>query len=154
MSKEHMSERTEHRASRPWKITRLIALALVPIALAGCVVESPTAPTTPIPSGHVEIHVEFKNLSTSDYNKLTAFVRELPKEPNAIFKDSESVRAVGDYNAYHGFGNDGYVDQRYNPEHQVPSPEVEKAMRTRLETFLKENGIEADRAKLELRYGK
>jgi hypothetical protein len=129
----------------------LIALALVPIAVTGCRVE---VPMPPVPSGHVEIHVEFKNFSTRDYNKLTAFVRELAEQRSAFVKGSESVRDVGEHRAYHGFGNDGYVDQRYNPGHPIPSPEVEEAMRTRLEKFLRGNGIDVDGAKLELRYGK
>jgi hypothetical protein len=108
----------------------------------------------PIPSGQVEIHVEFKNLSTGDFNKLTAFVRDLAKERSAVLEGTEDIRDVRENRAYHGLGNDGYVDQRYNPEHPIPSLEVEEAMRARLAKFLEENGIDADGANLELRYGK
>lgn len=41
-----------------------------------------------------------------------------------------------------------------SPKHPVPSAEVEQATRERRRTFLKENKINPEDAKLQLRYGK
>jgi hypothetical protein len=107
----------------------------------------------PIPPGHVEIHVEFKGVSTETYNKLNTFIRELAEEHSVLRKGSGTVRDVGDSTSSHGIMNDGFADQRYNPDHPVPSPEVEEAMRARLKEFLEQNKIDSDDVTLELRYG-
>jgi hypothetical protein len=145
-----LSKESEHRARLSSKIAGLIALILVTFSLAGC---GPAVPSPPIPKGYVGIHVEFADLSTADWNELTAFVKKLAEEHSAYLKGSDSERDVGDHNSFHGLGSDGFVDQIYNPDHQAPSPEVEEAMRTRLETFLQGKKINPSRVKLELRYG-
>jgi hypothetical protein len=49
--------------------------------------------------------------------------------------------------------NDGFAIQQYKPNHPVPSAEVEKAMKERLTTFLKDHKMDPEDAKLQLRYG-
>jgi len=100
------------------------------------------------------IHVEFKGISTAAYNKLSGFLMELAEEHSALRKGSDSLRDVGDRSSSQGLLNDGFADQRYTPNHRVPSPEVEQAMKNRLKTFLKDNKIDPDDVQLELRYGK
>jgi hypothetical protein len=79
---------------------------------------------------------------------------KLAEEHSALRKGSDSLRDVGDRSSSQGLLNDGFADQRYTPNHRVPSPEVEQAMKNRLKTFLKDNKIDPDDAQLELRYGK
>jgi hypothetical protein len=48
---------------------------------------------------------------------------------------------------------DGFAVQQYKPNHPVPSAEVEQAMKERLKTFLKDNKMDPDDARLQLRHG-
>ena len=123
--------------------SRLVASIFLLVALTGCGVQ---IVSTPIPSGQVEIHVEYKNLSTTYYNELTRFIQDLARERSVDRRGSS-------YSGSHGFLNDGVVDARYKPNHPVPSPNVEKDMRTRLATWLVDRGKDPARATLDLRYG-
>lgn len=48
---------------------------------------------------------------------------------------------------------DGFAIQQYKPNHPVPRAEVEKAMKERLTTFLKDHKMAPEDAKLRLRHG-
>lgn len=129
---------------------QVIALILITFSMSAC---DPVVTTTPIPAGHAQIHVEFENVSTKDWNELTAFVEELATEHSVILKGSDTSQDVGDRDSFHGFGNDGFVNQTYNPGHPVPSTETEAAMKAALEEFLQEEKIDHEDVKLELRFG-
>ena len=135
------------------KIVGLIVLLLVPAGLfVGSFCSSPV-PTPPIPKGGVAIHVEFKGISTAQFNQLTVLVCKLPTHYCAYEAGSTTERAIGNHNAYHGFWNSGFVDQLYQPNHPIPSPAVEAAMKASLEEFLKANKMNSSEVKLELKYG-
>lgn len=93
-------------------------------------------------------------MPTDPYNKLSEFLMKLAEEHSALRQGSESLRDVGDRHSPAGLMNDGFAVQQYNPNHPVPSPEVEQAMKERLRTFLRDNKINPEDAQLELRYGK
>ncbi len=100
----------------------------------------------PIPRITRRFASHFKRLSTGNYNHLVAFVRNLAED--------HTDRLVEDFNAFHGIWNEGFVARRYRPNHPIPSPEVERSMSARLESFLKGRGIDGSGVmKLELRYG-
>jgi hypothetical protein len=149
---EVMNKQSEHIGHWFWKTARLLAVILAPVFVTGCSLKSP--PASPIPKGQAGIHVEFKGLSTDQFNELTAFVKKLAEYHSAYVEGSTSERDVGDYSTYHGFWNDGFVAQTYKPNHPIPSPQVEAAMKEQLESFLKKNKIDAGSVKLELRYGR
>lgn len=146
-----MNETSANIRYRSWQTTGLIASALVLFALPTC---RSLKANSPIPKGQVEIHVGFKGLSTDKVNKLEAFVLRLAEDHSAYLDGSKSVRDVGHYDTLHVFCHFGFVDQRYNPDHPIPSPEVEKAMRDRLESFFEDNEIDGSGQKFELRYGR
>jgi hypothetical protein len=131
----------------------MLMTAILTVFVAGCQ-RPPAASPKPLPPGHVEIQVEFKGFTNDAFNKLSPFVETLAEEHAAYREGSDTLRDVGDRSASQGLMNDGFAVQQYNPNHPVPSPEVEQAMKERLKTFLKDNKIDADKAKLELRYGK
>jgi hypothetical protein len=144
-----MTNNTINTSKRAATVLGLTALTI--LSISGC---KPTVTSaSPIPPGHAEIHIEYKGLSTDTYNKLNDFIRELAEEHSVLLRGSETERDVGDGSSYHGFLNAGHADQRYNPDHPVPSPEVEEAMQARLDEFLEKNGVDPDKASLELRYG-
>ncbi len=121
---------------------RMLFSILFVFFLASCEVR---VVSSPLPKGQVEINVKFKNLSTDNYNKLNGFVKKLPKDYMEGFEN--------EFTSSHSLGNDGEANQRYKPNHKIPSPEVEKAMQDRLQAFLKENGINEESVELKLRYG-
>lgn len=126
------------------------ALILSAVAVTSC---GRPVPTPPIPKGHAGIHVEFKKLTSAQFDDLTQLVQKMAEDHSAYYPGSTTVRQVGDGNAYQGFWNDGYVDQAYKPDHPVPSPKVEADMKASLDAFLLKNKIDPAGVKLELRYG-
>jgi hypothetical protein len=137
------NERSNRTFSQRCESARRTALFLCMIALAGCSPKS-TIASRPIPKGHAWIHVEFKGLSTGQFNKLTEFVARLAESHSALVKG-----AGGERNAYHGFWNNGFVDQIYKAEHPLPSPQVEASMKAGLESFCQSNGIDGRALKFE-----
>jgi hypothetical protein len=135
------------------QITRMLMTALLAVFVWGCRPPQVSSPH-PLPAGHVGIHVAFKGIPTEADNKLSGFLMKLAEEHSALRQGSESLRDVGDRHSYGGLMNDGFAVQQYNPNHPVPSPEVEQTMKERLKTFLKDNNIDPDDTQLELRYGK
>lgn len=138
---------SESKSSTP--LFQIFGLALLVLALTVGFLYFLSGKTpvsnVPIPADHAEIRVTFKRLSTGNYNHLVAFVRTLAED--------HTDRLVEDFNAFHGIWNEGFVARRYRPNHPIPSPEVEKSMAARLDSFLKGKGIDGRRVKLELRYG-
>ena len=113
----------------------------------------PTVTSTPVPKGEVEIYIEFKGVSTGDYNELYQFAGKLAEPHCAIIKGSGGVPDRGESQGQHGFWNDGFVRHRYTPNHPVPSRDVEREMQNRLQRFLRDKGIDAKDVTLDLRYG-
>ena len=142
-----MSEAKSSKRARKIGLVLLILLLIILPVVGVYSIFSVRAPdvNAPIPEGQVEIRVEFKGISKEKFNDPTAFVRGLP--------ENHTDHRLGDFRAHHGFWNNGFVTRRYEPNHPIPSPEVEKAMAARLETFLQENRIDGLGEKLELRYG-
>ncbi|MEM7394969.1 MAG: hypothetical protein AAF492_21770 [Verrucomicrobiota bacterium] len=119
-------------------------------SLTGCgVVMAPPV----IPKGHVEIYVEFKGFSSADYNTLNSLIQSLPEEHSVFLGGSDTIRDVGDFQSQIGILNSGSASQIYNPNHPVPSPDVEAAIQARLKKLLKENKVDPTKIKIQFRYG-
>jgi predicted Ser/Thr protein kinase len=104
-----------------------------------------------IEKGKAMIQIEFKGLSMEKSNKLVGFAIQLAKSRDG--RDVAHDWQIGERKAYTDIWNDGYVHQTYNPNHPMPSPEVEASMKASLKTFLHSNGINENDVKLELLYG-
>ncbi len=131
----------------------ILITVLLTIFVSGCQ-RRPVSSPHPLRAGHVEIQVEFEGLPNDAYNKMSGFLMKLAEEHSTLREGSESLRDVGDRHSYIGLMNDGFAVQQYKPNHPVPSPDVEQAMKQRLKTFLKDNKIDPDDAQLKLLYGK
>ena len=131
----------------------ILSALLSAVALLGCS-PKPVVPTPPLQKGEAMIHVEFKSLSTGEFNHLTEFVQALAEPHSTFVAGSTTERDIGDHNAYSGWRNDGFIDQIYQPNHPIPSPEVEASMKSALKTHLDANDIDPADVTLELRYGK
>jgi hypothetical protein len=115
--------------------------------------QGPSTMNTLSQAGDAMIHVEFKGLSSDEFNNLTEFVRKLAESHSAFVEGSPSERDVGDHDAYTGIWNNGFVDQKYKPNHPIPSPEVEASMKASLESYLDDKRIYRGDVKFELQYG-
>ena len=123
-------------------ISRSIASIIVASLLFGC---SQPVKSTPIPKGQVEINIQFTNISTAEFNALNKIIKQLA---------SNHSKSLGDHSSYHGVGNDGFAYLRYIPNHPVPAPEAEVAIKTRFEALLKDAKIDPSHMTLEVQYGK